>query len=130
MVCEPWAVPGAGVWLVPGHKQVQVHNRLDTLAMHATLSWLPVHLLLLLSRLPGAPSLPLASASCRPSAGSLLVVPAGVHKSSAEGRELNTAYVYGRGQWGSPVMHLPGHPKVGGGARQQQGGLRAGGGKL
>ncbi|KAI3438192.1 hypothetical protein D9Q98_000629 [Chlorella vulgaris] len=43
--------------------------------------------------------------------GSLLVVPAGVHKSSAEGRELNTAYVYGRGQWGSPVMHLPGHPK-------------------
>lgn len=45
-------------------------------------------------------------------AGSLLVLPAGVYKPSTEGRELNTAYVYARGQWGAPIMHLPGHTKV------------------
>ncbi|KAL4452332.1 hypothetical protein ABPG75_007994 [Micractinium tetrahymenae] len=43
--------------------------------------------------------------------GSLLVLPAGVYKSSAEGKELNTAYVYARGKWAAPIMHLPGHPK-------------------
>lgn len=48
----------------------------------------------------------------RTPAGSLLVVPAGLYKASAEGRELNTAHVYARGRWGSPIMHLPGHPKV------------------
>jgi hypothetical protein len=54
--------------------------------------------------------------ACQPyllGAGSLLVVPMGIYKPSAEGRELNTAYVYARGRWGSPVMHLPGHNKVG-----------------
>lgn len=40
------------------------------------------------------------------------MVPAGVYKASPEGRELNTAYVYARGKWSSPIMHLPGHPKV------------------
>lgn len=43
--------------------------------------------------------------------GSLLVLPAGVYKPSAEGKELNTAYVYARGKWAAPIMHLPGHPK-------------------
>jgi chromatin assembly factor 1 subunit B len=52
-------------------------------------------------------------ASFLPPTGSLLVVPAGVYKASPEGRELNTAYVYARGKWSSPVMHLPGHTKVG-----------------
>lgn len=46
-------------------------------------------------------------------AGSLLVLPAGIYKSAAEGRELHTAYVFARGKWGTPVMHLPGHTKVG-----------------
>ena len=46
-------------------------------------------------------------------AGSLLVVPTGLYKPTAEGRELHTAYVYARGRWSSPIMHLPGHSKVG-----------------
>ncbi|KAI7835339.1 hypothetical protein COHA_010755, partial [Chlorella ohadii] len=43
--------------------------------------------------------------------GSLLVVPAGVYKAAPGGSELKTAYVYARGKWGSPIMHLPGHSK-------------------
>ena len=44
--------------------------------------------------------------------GALLVVPTGIYKTTADGKELNTAYVYARGKWASPIMHLPGHTKV------------------
>ncbi len=54
--------------------------------------------------------LPSSQTPSRP--GSLLVLPAGLYKPSAEGKELNTAYVYARGKWAAPIMHLPGHPKV------------------
>lgn len=73
------------------------------------------------TKLPNWPCLRIPSASARaccpphkpPSRpGSLLVLPAGLYKPSAEGKELNTAYVYARGQWAAPIMHLPGHPKV------------------
>ncbi len=40
------------------------------------------------------------------------MVPAGVYKAAPGGSELKTAYVYARGKWGSPIMHLPGHSKV------------------
>lgn len=40
------------------------------------------------------------------------MVPAGVYKAAPDAKELNTAYVYARGKWGSPIMHLPGHAKV------------------
>ena len=51
--------------------------------------------------LPHHPSKP-PSLPVRP--GSLLVLPAGVYKPSAEGKELNTAYVYARGKWAAPIM--------------------------
>lgn len=53
-------------------------------------------------------------------AGSLLVVPAGVYKAAPGGSELKTAYVYARGKWGAPIMHLPGHSKVGRAAGNKQ----------
>lgn len=42
--------------------------------------------------------------------GAFLVVPAGM--SPSPGRDANTAYVYARGSWAAPVMHLPHHSKV------------------
>ena len=41
--------------------------------------------------------------------GSFVAIPAGVVKSGGggEGRDINTAYLYQRGHWTTPIMHLP-----------------------
>jgi len=52
--------------------------------------------------------------------GSFLVIPAGIFPShryqdttgTAESKVvLNTAYIYARGKWSAPIMHLPGHDR-------------------
>lgn len=43
--------------------------------------------------------------------GSFLVVPTGIFRCSQTSKDVNTAYVYARGRWAAPVMHLPGHGK-------------------
>ncbi|KAH7622201.1 putative Chromatin assembly factor 1 subunit FAS2 [Nannochloris sp. 'desiccata'] len=45
--------------------------------------------------------------------GSLLALPAGTHRSTAPTgpRDLNTAYLYARGNWAAPVAHLPAQSK-------------------
>ena len=45
-------------------------------------------------------------------AGSMLVVPAGVHKDEARNKVSHVAYVYACGQWGAPVMQLPAPSKA------------------
>lgn len=45
-------------------------------------------------------------------AGSFLAIPTGQYKASPDGRMVNTVYIYARNKWGSPALHLPGHPKV------------------
>lgn len=40
------------------------------------------------------------------------MVPAGLFKAGPGSKSVNTAYVYARGKWGSPLLHLPGHSKV------------------
>ena len=46
------------------------------------------------------------------SAGALLVVPAGLHKGSANGIVDNATLVYKRGEWASPFIVLKGMSKV------------------
>lgn len=43
--------------------------------------------------------------------GSFLIVPAGVYRADVGSAEQNTAYLYARGKWASPVAHVPGQPK-------------------
>jgi chromatin assembly factor 1 subunit B len=45
--------------------------------------------------------------------GSFLALPAGTHRSTAPSgpRDLNTAYLYARGNWAAPVAHLPAQNK-------------------
>lgn len=43
--------------------------------------------------------------------GSILAVPAGSYRSSKISSELNTAYLYARGCWATPVLHLPAQTK-------------------
>lgn len=43
--------------------------------------------------------------------GSLLVVPAGLHKTSSEAPVAHTAFIFTRNSLGSPVLHLPGSLK-------------------
>lgn len=46
------------------------------------------------------------------SAGALLVVPAGLHKASANGTVDNATLIYKRGEWASPFIVLKGMSKV------------------
>lgn len=46
------------------------------------------------------------------SAGSLLVIPAGVQKSEAVNANINVAYIFARGYWSAPLLQLPLAPKV------------------
>eukprot|EP00798_Chlamydomonas_sp_ICE-L_P022059 gene22059-29124_t len=39
--------------------------------------------------------------------GSVLAVPAGIFKADSCAPVLNTTYIFGRGDWSSPLMHLP-----------------------
>lgn len=43
--------------------------------------------------------------------GSFLIVPAGVYRADVGSAEQNTAYLYAREKWASPVAHVPGQPK-------------------
>jgi chromatin assembly factor 1 subunit B len=45
--------------------------------------------------------------------GSILALPAGTHRSTAPTgpRDLNTAYLYARGNWTAPIVHLPAQNK-------------------
>jgi chromatin assembly factor 1 subunit B len=43
--------------------------------------------------------------------GSILAVPAGSYRSSRTSSELYTAYLYARGCWATPVLHLPAQTK-------------------
>ena len=48
-----------------------------------------------------------------PFSGSFLAVPAGQYKAGPSAKPVNTAYIYARGHWAAPVLHLPGQSKVG-----------------
>ncbi len=37
----------------------------------------------------------------------MLVLPAGIHKESADDEGVDAAYVYARGHWNAPVLVLP-----------------------
>lgn len=43
--------------------------------------------------------------------GSFVIIPAGIYKEDTNMPEQNTAYLYARGKWASPVAHVPGQPK-------------------
>lgn len=43
--------------------------------------------------------------------GSFIMIPAGIYKDAPNASEQNTAYLYARGKWASPVAHIPGQPK-------------------
>ena len=43
--------------------------------------------------------------------GSFVVTPAGVYKEDVDSPEQNTAYLYARGKWASPIAHIPGQTK-------------------
>ncbi len=46
-------------------------------------------------------------ADCLCYAGSFLVIPAGISQQGPGAEAVNTTYVYARGQWKTPVAHLP-----------------------
>ena len=43
--------------------------------------------------------------------GSFVIVPAGIYREDASAIEQNTAYLYARGKWASPIAHIPGQTK-------------------
>ncbi|KAL6780657.1 hypothetical protein ACKKBF_B12285 [Auxenochlorella protothecoides x Auxenochlorella symbiontica] len=43
--------------------------------------------------------------------GSMLAVPAGVHRFEEGGKEGHAVHVYARDEWDAPLLHLPGHSK-------------------
>jgi hypothetical protein len=94
--------PFSGVW--PGRPKVSCQQEASVDLMHTGLQQLLLHRV---GYVPSKQSPTLVIQDDCLFAGSMLVLPAGMHKTSADDQGINAAFVYARGKWNAPVIALP-----------------------